>query len=174
MYPAIQTYNGKIFDFVNVEQNVILIDDIATALSRICRYNGHCRSFYSVAEHSVEAYNRLPLRLGLQGLLHDAAEAFLGDVTAPLKQLLPDYVKLEKRVEAHIFKTFGLPAELDPLVKEMDVKLLAWEKFHLMRDIPEYQWACGENELSGGPACWSPPMAHSLFMAHFRSSFKGA
>ncbi len=87
---------------------------IAAALSNICRFGGHCPDYYSVAEHSVHAAEMArddePCNLELQKavLLHDAAEAYVGDVVKPLKQMLPDYTVIESRVEAAIEQRFGI------------------------------------------------------------------
>jgi hypothetical protein len=87
---------------------------IAHALGMICRYNGHCNIFYSVAEHSLLVAGLMAeLKLGdpFEGLMHDAAEAYLRDIPAPWKQLLPDSVAVEDKLETQIRAHFNLPAE---------------------------------------------------------------
>lgn len=83
----IQTYTGKAFGLEDVNPDQIDIRDIAHALSNQCRYNGHCKQFYSVAEHCIEM-SFLPNVDPLVALLHDAAEAYTGDIVSPLKRLL--------------------------------------------------------------------------------------
>ncbi|MEM4379972.1 MAG: hypothetical protein QXL01_04720, partial [Thermoplasmatales archaeon] len=86
MEPWIETYSGKKFDYL--AQSELDIEDIAHALSNLCRFNGHTRVFYSVAEHSVNVSSMVPPELKIAALLHDAAEAYIGDVPSPLKQLI--------------------------------------------------------------------------------------
>ena len=101
MQPVIVTRCGY-FDFTAPEGYAFEIDVIAQALSKLCRFAGHTSGFYSVAQHSVFVSMLLEAEgpeLAMMGLLHDAAEAFVGDVAAPLKMLLPEYKAVEQRVE---------------------------------------------------------------------------
>lgn len=141
MKPTILTVDGKYFDFLNPENTPISIKTIAHALSNLCRFTGHTRTFYSVAQHSVLVSRLVPPEHAMAGLLHDAAEAFLGDVASPLKQLLPDYKAIERNVEAHIFRCFGLPATLPIEVKQADLLALAIEQRDLLPPHDDV-WPC--------------------------------
>ena len=105
--PTIMLQSGAWFDFGAPASSNFTIEDIAHGLANICRYAGQCRKFYSVAEHSV-LVSETAVGLEFDALLHDAAEAFMGDITRPLKQMLPEYKKIEKDVEEAILTKFGL------------------------------------------------------------------
>lgn len=128
-----QTHTNRRFypDDPRVED--IVIDDIAHSLARICRYNGHVHEHYSVAQHSVLVSDILEPELKMLGLLHDAAEAYIGDVIRPLKVLLPDYQKIEARVEDAVCERFGLPMPPWPsAIKDADMRMCETERRDLL------------------------------------------
>lgn len=128
---TIYTYSGGEFDFAHPETSVILIEDIAHALANTCRFNGHTIAFYSVAQHSVMVSQIVPPEDALAGLLHDAAETYIGDMVTPLKRLLDNFREVEDRIEAEVLKRFGISA-MPASVKPADLIMLATEKRDLL------------------------------------------
>ena len=138
----ITTFSGLHFDPTEPDAELIRLKDIAHALSLLCRANGHFKSFYSVAQHSIacakEAAARgLSRRIAAGCLLHDASEAYLSDVTRPIKQGLPHYIEVESRLQEMIWDKFIDP----PLLEEekrtiflIDDQMLSME-FHAL--MPE-------------------------------------
>jgi len=129
--PTIMLQSGAWFDFGAPASSDFTIEDVAHGLANICRYAGQCRRFYSVAEHSI-LVSDTAVGFELEALLHDAAEAFMGDITRPLKQMLPEYKKIENDVEAAILTKFGLTAPIPMGVKDADLRVLAAEQSQIM------------------------------------------
>lgn len=170
MNPTIYTLNGSYFNFVEVEQNIISVSSIARALSNICRFNGQIESFYSVAQHSVMVSHCVPKEHAMSALFHDAAEAYIGDVTKPLKALLPDYQQIEERVEKDIFSKLGLQWPLHPCIKKADLDLLATERRDLFNpDNKAGEWAClqGATPIEQKITPMFPQEAFLLFIARY-------
>lgn len=167
---CITTISGKFFDILKPEEYDFDINEIATALSNLCRYTGHVNRFYSVAEHSVLVSRLLPPSLSLCGLLHDASEAYLGDVSSPLKKLLPEYKAIEERVEKAIAAHFDIPFPYPEEIHKAD-KRMYWNERKNVADngIKDGLW---HQELGAARKVdavgVSPLMARRMFVARYK------
>ncbi len=122
------TQSGRLINLIYPKPEMINLQDIALALSNYCRFGGHLTSHYSVAEHSILVWQLCPNSLKPAALLHDASEAYLGDVIKPLKNLLGDvYKELEDKWTTEIFLKYGVPLNDLIAIKEYDMKALELE-----------------------------------------------
>lgn len=170
----VQTFTGRAFPIESPSPSDIDIDDIAPALSKICRFNGHCRGFYSVAQHSVLVAEHLewqyaPRHIVRAGLFHDAAEAYVGDLMRPLKELLPSYGDIEYNIASAIAAHYHFPFPLPHEVRAADNVLLATEARDLMAEPPA-SWNVPEAPASWIAKIepWSQERAESVFRARAR------
>ncbi len=164
--PTIRTVAGRYFDFMAPHRSAFGIEEIAHALANLCRFTGHTTEFYSVAQHSVIVSSIVPFEDAMHGLLHDAAEAFVGDVASPLKRLLPEYRAIEKRVEAAVLERFGLAPEFPESVKRADLILLLTEQRDLMRNNDEWRQT-DVQPLPHRIDPWPPEKARDAFIARY-------
>lgn len=134
------TFTGKKFDPLNMTTEDVSLEDIAHALSLMCRGGGHLKHFYSVGQHSINCMKEAkarnyPERIQLACLLHDASEAYIADIIRPVKVHLPDYYKIEDEIMNCIFKKFGLSylsEEEAAAWKQIDDEILDHELKNLM------------------------------------------
>lgn len=168
--PDILMSNGEYFKFLDPSNSNFDIETIAHSLSHICRFTGHTRVFYSVAQHCVITSHIVSAEHQLAALLHDAAEAFLGDVSKPLKGLLPDYAILEKNIERAVFAWFGLPETLDKSIKHADLVMLLTEARDLMPEHDNASWALrmGVVPLRETIVPWTSEQAKTNFLQRYR------
>lgn len=167
----LQTFSGRVFFPIDPRPDEVNIDDIAHALSMLCRYSGHCLKFYSVAEHSVHVAqwlfdNGYAWETILAGLLHDATEAYVADVPRPLKQSLPTYKDAESRVWGAIAARYGLGPELPAEVHEADNRILADE---IQQNMKPMEWHNNHDDPLGVTLeFWPPAVAEHEFIKFFR------
>lgn len=172
MYPAILTKSGNYIDFVDFTNNEYYITDIAHALSNVCRFSGHTRTFYSVAQHSVLVSLLVPKEYALEGLLHDMTEAYIGDMSSPLKSLFQEFKDLEKRLYAHMSKTFDVPETIRKEVVHGDLVALATEKRDLMLNEKVIRhWGILDGIIPDFDIIQplTPTEAYTMFMTRYQS-----
>lgn len=165
----IQTYTGRRFYPLDPNPDDVCIEDIAHALAMICRFNGHTREFYSVAEHSVLGSYVVPKFEALAFLLHDSTEAYIADVSRPVKRTpeMAAYRTAEARLANTIAPVFGLERDAfySPYVAATDQAMLALEARSLlpydpwMDDLP----ASADVTLE----LWGPSEAERRFLARY-------
>lgn len=174
MEPWMMTRSGRKFYFNRPENHDFNLDDIAHALSNLCRFGGHTPIFYSVAEHSWHVAKWVEGRyddkqMARAALYHDAAEAYIGDIVRPLKEMHPTWKHYEDRVQRAINVKFNLIADLN--------------KYHwtdradnmILRDEAEYFWSKDQikdwsfafppdQKLNCRFRDWTPDQAHAAFL----------
>lgn len=163
MIHSIILQSGGLYDFDNPEGSTFTIEDIAHNLSNLCRFNGGCDVFFSVAQHSGNVsvitgmlYEALtephPLtreELEREAQIHDGGEAFYGDMTTWLKALCPDYRAQLGRGENVVADRFGVRRGMDPLIKRADYIALALERKTLFNNIKLPAGEDGFHHLKG-------------------------
>ena len=172
--PYIQTSSGRWFNPFEPDPEQIDPDDIARALANVCRFGGHTRAFYSVAQHSVIVSELVEARGGdvedvFAALMHDATEAYLGDMPHPIKHRSPlgaAFKEAENRLEAVLQARFAIKADV-PEIKRVDRALLATERgafSSISWDWPELE---GVEALDLELVAWSPDEAARRFSERY-------
>lgn len=166
--------SGGRFNYNRPEDSDVSIEDIASALSNVCRFSGHLPRFYSVAQHCVNVSRLVPEEFAFTGLMHDTAEAFTNDLPTPLKWALPIFKELEVKIEAAMGKKFGFDFPYHPSIKEADTTMLILEKFFVKEDNsvwPNYeQWTRQKIQPYRklvDLASWQPRRAKREFLERF-------
>jgi 5'-deoxynucleotidase YfbR-like HD superfamily hydrolase len=163
----IQTYSGRRFNPMKPNPKAIVIQDVAHALSMQCRFNGHCKEFYSVAQHCV-LVSHMCGEDALWGLLHDASEAYLVDIPRPLKHSgkFQAYLEMEEIMQRAICERFGLSLVEPASVKRADKILLSTEARDLMSPLHK-DWRQPAEPLPFTITSWSPKEAEEKFIQRF-------
>lgn len=176
----VQTFTNKQFYPLDPLPEDVCIEDIAHALSNLCRFTGNSRNSYSVAQHSVLVASIVPDHLRLFAICHDAAEAYIGDIARPTKSSLfcsvngsQPFIPI-KKVESRIFGTIiaalgvaKITREEALIVKEADDVLLHTEARDLMPHNPDGNWWDGKLTLDQTIVPWSPFYAKKTFLEKF-------
>jgi hypothetical protein len=172
---TLPTLTGRSIEILNPKEEDFEIEDIANGLSLECRFGNQISRHYSVAQHSVLVSALCPPDLKREGLLHDSAEAYLGDATKPLKALLAVvYTPIEFRFEQVIFQKFGLDISRLPEVKKYDVLAYEMERDFLRHGKPERLMKALGNAgmiIGGSTAIWPSLVAKMEFLRVFAELF---
>jgi uncharacterized protein len=165
---TIRTYTGNTFHYEDMSPKDVSIEDIAHALSNICRFTGHVKVHYSVAEHCCRVSD-ICVNNKMWGLLHDASETYVSDLPRPFKRLIgmEPYRTYEKRVMDVICIRFGLPLGEPAEVKAADMRLLVTEQRDLMVNAAP-EWYDVE-PLPDPIKPWTAEIAKEAFLCRFRS-----
>lgn len=165
----ILTHTGLRFWPLDPRPEDIRIGDVAHALSNICRFTGHTRHFYSVAEHSCHVSDLAPPDLKLWGLLHDAAEAYLGDLARPTKYATfgDTYRQVEDRIMECVAERFCLPLPRPDEIHVLDDVVLETEAERLMPPLPSGEWTRQKADRWLAIRCWYPHDAKRHFLDRF-------
>lgn len=178
---AVQVYSGRFVWPLDLRPEDITLEDIAHSLAFQCRYNGHTRRYYSVAEHSVLMSCLVPEEHRQWALMHDASEAYLSDIPRPIKKNLQFVYSLEKQMEEAIAAKFGLPYPMPEAIREYDNRMLAAEAPQLLLE-PEGGWKNSVHWFGPGEwpkpfkfevNCWQPAVAEMKFIERFGELFNG-
>lgn len=167
MTAFIQTFTGRQFFPFDPRPEDVDIHDIAHALAMTCRFNGHCKQFYSVAQHSVLMYQAASPRSKVRALLHDAAEAYIGDIPRPIKHdpVFFEIEAVERGIMGVVCAALNVPFPcVNDEVKELDSRILIDERDQIM--APQTYvggWPLVE-PLGVTIEHWSPEMAERLFL----------
>ena len=162
----IATYGGRYIYPLDPDPSVIQVDDIAHALANQCRFTGHTRKFYSVAQHCYLASVIVPPKFALEALLHDASEAYISDIARPVKRAegFGEFYKVaEERLERAIAERFGTPFPMSPEVKEADEALLWAEMRDLMPCDPPEDAVAYPTLIEP----WAPEQAESYYLKRY-------
>ena len=169
--------SGAQFNYNRPEESDVTLDDLASALSNICRFSGHLPCFYSVAQRLVNTSYLVPPEHAFDALMHDKAEAFTNDLPTPLKWALPVFKELEVKIEAAMAKKFGFNYPYPPDVKIADTQMLILEKLYVKKD--DRPWPNYENievdhlvdKVDLKP--WQPIRAKREFLERFEELSNG-
>jgi uncharacterized protein len=166
----IQTYLGGKFHILNPQQDEIDIRDIGHALAMMCRFTGHVRRFYSVAEHCVLGSLLVPQKDALWFLLHDASEAYIADINRPLKHFTgigSEYLPVEALIMKEICQKFRLSLDEPASIKKTDNAMLIAEKEQLLAPL---EWDSKWGDIKAAEIkvrCWAPEVAEVEFLHRY-------
>lgn len=168
---TIKVSAGHYVDLASPDPETIEIKSIAAALSKTCRFGGHCPKYYTVAEHCIHAVglafqDHVTCDVLRTILLHDATEAYVGDVVKPLKAMLPEYQVIESNIEQAVSARFNVDfVRYGDVVKRYDRLMLKAEKIQMWpEDREEWFGFAGLEHRPVNFQYWSPSVAEEEFL----------
>lgn len=164
--------SGAQFNYNRPEESDVTLEDLASALSNICRFSGHLPIFYSVAQHLVNTSHIVDNSYAFDALMHDTAEAFTNDIPTPLKWALPVFKELEQKIESAMARKFNFSYPYPEPVKLADTQMLLIEKTYVKKDDQiwpyykdiEFEHLIDKVDLTS----WSPSKAKIEFLKRYK------
>jgi uncharacterized protein len=168
----IRTYTGRKFDLIRPEPEMVCIEDIAHSLAYSSRFNGHLKELYTIAQHSLYvaqlcASQGASATVQLQALLHDAPEAYIGDMVRPLKRLLRIFQMQEDTIHALISNVFNIPEDMPDVIHWADNTMLASEARQLFPAFDPTGWEALPDPVTWKITVLSPADAEEAFLLEF-------
>lgn len=168
----IQTYSGKKFSLVDPQPEDVDIVDVIAALGNVVRFAGHCRGAYTVLQHSVHVCDACPDEFRYDGLMHDAPEAYYGDITRPMKDVLSklfdgQFSRWTEKIDRVVHYALGIPWPVPRPVKHADCVVLATEARDLMGPLLEL-WRCMPPPLKREIVPLPPQQVYSMFVDRYK------
>lgn len=155
---SMKTRSGKKLDILNPQPDQIDILDIAAGLAYKPHFSGQTPKFFSIAQHSIMVTDAIFFDLKRIALLHDASEAYLGDIIKPLKVMLPEFQRIEKNLMFVIFQKFNLDIDLLNDIKQAD------------KSVQEVEYAAFYNGVRTFDF-WDPDSAYRTFLNYYNRLF---
>jgi len=160
----IRTQQNRKFNYLDIQNNIVTIEEIASVLSKIPRWLGHTDNFYSVAQHCCWCYDNTKGNK-LEALMHDASEAYLGDCPTPLKKLLPEFNKLENQISILLSNTFDYKYPYSKETHNVDNLALGFERYNIKKLNINYEPF--DNIIPNIITYWKPKQAEKNFLKRY-------
>ena len=160
------TFSGGRFWPLDPRPEDISIYDVAHSLAMMCRFNGHCIKFYSIAEHSCHIYDKTSKKNKRWAILHDAPESFVGDMVNPLKKFMPEFRTAEDKIMDLFCEKWGMPKKMPEEVHRLDRAIVRDEIVNMKT---HGDWSIPQEGIGAKIQCWSPERAEEEFLSRCKN-----